>query len=404
MLSGRIKELLTDWWLNLSNRFLRRRALSRYPDDQLFCSKPFNWFEVSRGAEEGEVFVCCPTWLPKSIGNLARQSVAEIWNGKAAQQIRKSMFDGSLRHCKAENCPHLQEKSYPVQRIGDIEDPDLLRLLKDRVTILPHGPREINCSYDRSCNLSCPTCRTQVIMEHNRSAEILDIQQKINDTALADATRLYITGSGDPFGSPYFRSWLHGMRRSDMPNMREIHLHSNGQLWTERTWSLIPEEIRDLIRSADISIDAARPETYAINRRGGELERLLHNLEFISGLRVNGPIKWLSINMVVQDNNFEEMEEFVAMGKRYHCDTVYLHRLVNWGTFSDTEFAERAVHLPSHPRHEAFLDALDGKSLDDHIVVLGNLTELRRKKDPVPFEGIGHLPASEKQLLGSLRP
>jgi hypothetical protein len=29
----------------------------------LFCSRPFHWFEVSRGKEEGEVFVCCPSWL-----------------------------------------------------------------------------------------------------------------------------------------------------------------------------------------------------------------------------------------------------------------------------------------------------------------------------------------------------
>lgn len=360
-----------------SGKDLRQEVLDRYPGDQLFCSRPFKWFEVSRGKEEGEVFACCPNWLPKPMGNLARQSVDEVWNGKAAQDLRKSMLNGSLKYCNAHNCPHLQEISGPVQRIKDVTDPDLLHALRYKLAKLPYGPREINCSYDRSCNLSCPSCRTSVIMEHARGAEILDIQRKINDTALEDATRLYITGSGDPFGSPFFREWLHSMRRSDMPNMQQIHLHSNGQLWTERTWNLIPAEIRELITSADISIDAARPETYAINRRGGEFERLLRNLEFIGGLRVNGPLKWLSINMVVQANNFEEMVGFVELGKRFHCDTVYLHRLVNWGTFSESEFAERAIHLPTHPRHRDFLAALQDDALKDDRVIIGNLTELR---------------------------
>jgi hypothetical protein len=68
--------------------------------------------------------------------------------------------------------------------------------------VLPYGPRSVNCSYDRSCNLSCPSCRTQVIVESRNRERISGIQGKINDDALADARLLYITGSGDPIGSP----------------------------------------------------------------------------------------------------------------------------------------------------------------------------------------------------------
>jgi len=45
---------------------------------------------VSRGKEEGEVYLCCPSWLNTSVGNLAYQSVDEIWNGPIAQDIRRS--------------------------------------------------------------------------------------------------------------------------------------------------------------------------------------------------------------------------------------------------------------------------------------------------------------------------
>jgi len=345
--------------------------------DKLFCSRPFKWFEVSRWQEEGEVFVCCPNWLPKPIGNLRDQSVAEIWNGEAAQEIRRGILDGSFSYCEARNCPHLQNLSEPVQRVADVTDPELLKIIEEELTVLPYGPRELNCSYDRSCNLSCPSCRTELIMEHDRADEILAIQRKINDDALADAEMLYITGSGDPFGSPYFRRWLQTMRRSDMPNMQTIHLHTNGLLWTDRTWETIPAEVRALVKTADISIDAARPETYALNRRGGDFERLVRNLEFISGLRADGPLEWFGVNMVVQANNFEEMAEFVALGRRLGCDMIMFNRLVNWGTFSQAEFEDRAVHLPNHPLHGAFLQALQDEALRDEAVYLGNLEALR---------------------------
>jgi iron-sulfur cluster protein len=343
----------------------------------LFCSRPFQWLEVSRGKEEGEAYVCCPSWLERPIGNLNRRSVSEAWNGPVAQDIRRSILDGSFEYCNASRCPHLQTLTEPVQKIEDVTDPDLKRAIRERLTVVPWGPRQVNCSYDRSCNLSCPSCRTGLIVESTRRDEILAIQQKLRDEALPEARLLYITGSGDPFGSPFFRKWLQTLRRSDAPQLEVIRLHTNALLWTERLWATISEDIRPLIKHADISIDAATQGTYAVNRRGGEFETLLQNLGFIATLRTCGPLEWLGINMVVQANNFAEMPDFVRLGRRYNADTVYFQQLVNWGTFSDEEFRERAVHLPDHPLHAEFLDVLRDEALADPIVHMGNLAGLR---------------------------
>ena len=344
---------------------------------RLFCAKPFTWFEVSRGREEGEVFLCCPGWLKRPVGNLLRQSVAEAWNGAAAQDIRRSILDGSFEYCDASLCPHLQEISGPVQEVEDVTDPVLRRVIREGLTVLPYGPRDVNCAHDRSCNLSCPSCRTELIIETRRREEILGIQKKLDDEALADAERLYITGSGDPFGSPLFRSWLRTMKRSNMPRLHTLHLHTNGLLWTPRMWETIPAEIRALIRSAEISIDAASPETYAVNRRGGSFSTLLTRLEFIHGLRAGGPLERLTISMVVQENNFREMRDFVFLGKRFGVDTVYFSRLADWGTFSPEELQSRSVHRADHPRHRELLAALSDHVLGDPIVCMGNLTDLR---------------------------
>ena len=264
-----------------------------------------------------------------------------------------------------------------MQYVEDVTDEDLRAAIENDLTILPYGPREINCSYDRSCNLSCPSCRTQVIIESRNKQQILTIQDKINDQALKDAEWLCITGSGDPFGSPFFRRWLQTMKRADMPLLTGIHLHTNAQLWTPEMWSTIAADIRELITSAEISIDAARAETYAYNRRGGSFEKLLKNLEFISTMRLGGPLEWLGLSMVVQENNFEEMTEFVRLGQSFNSDLVYFSKLINWGTYSEIEYCERAVHLPAHPRHREFVAMLGDEVFNQQIVNLGNLTELR---------------------------
>src|SRR5262249_22737123 len=147
-----------------------------------------------------------------------------------------SVHDGSFSFCNKQRCPFLQTVSGPVKRREDVNDPEMLAHMQGRHTVLDHGPRDINCTYDRSCNLSCPSCRSAIIVEVDAKDEILAIQQKLNDEALKDAHVLSITGSGDPFGSPFFRKWLQTMKPEDMPALQRIHLHTNAQLWTPTLW------------------------------------------------------------------------------------------------------------------------------------------------------------------------
>lgn len=350
---------------------------------RLICTKPFEWFEVTQLNGRGSVYLCCPSWLNRSVGNLQHQSVGEIWNGAAAQDIRRSILDGSFKYCDGARCPYLQTQSGPVKTIGEVEDKEIKSAIEKNLTMLPYGPKKIICTYDQSCNLSCPTCRTELIVEREHEREILGIQHKLQDQALEQADYLHITGSGDPFGSPYFRQWLQDMRREDMPRLEWIHLHSNGLLWTPGMWGRISASVRQLIKSTEISIDAATAETYAVNRRGGDLAKLLRNLEFISTLRQNGPLQHLKISMVVQANNFLEMPDFVRLGRRFHCDEVYFSQLVNWGTFSNEEFEQRAIHRPAHPRHLEFVELLQDEIFSDAIVDLGNLTETKAARRPL---------------------
>jgi hypothetical protein len=362
-------------------RAIRAPRPPRPAGERLFCAQPFERFEVlGGGGERGEVFFCCQSWVTQSIGNMGEKPVAEVWNGKAAQAFRRSILDGSFKYCRADLCPYLQRVDGPVQRIEEVTDPALKDVIANRRTILPFGPKDIICCFDQSCNLSCPTCRDHLIMETAHGDAILDIQKRLETEALADARLLYITGSGDPFGSPYFRRWLQTMKRSAMPKLERIHLHTNGLLWTPRIWASIPAETQALVKSTTISIDAAEPETYAENRRGGEFAMLLRRLAFISDLRRNGPLEHLEIHMTVQLNNFQEMPAFVALGRRFGCDRVTFHRMLDWGSFSSEEYAARAIHEPQHRRHGELLAMLRNPALQDPIVNLSNFTDLAARQ------------------------
>lgn len=346
---------------------------------QLFCSKPFTWFEITNVKELGEVYLCCPAWLDNSVGNLQFQSVKDIWNSKKAQEIRRSILDGTFEYCDYSRCAFLQTETGPVEKIESVNDKALKEIVEKKQMILSYGPGQIICTYDRSCNLSCPSCRTKRIIERRHKKQIVKIQEKIQNEALKDACYLHITGSGDPFGSPFFRKWLQSMKREGMPGIKTIHLQTNALLWTQKMWDTITEEIQLLITSADISIDAANPETYSENRRGGSFRKLLENLEFISALRRSGPLKRVCISMVVQENNYREMPDFIRLGKHFCFDSVYFSQLVNYGTYSDKEFKKRAVHFPDHPRHQEFVALLKNEIFHDSIVQLGNLTDFYGK-------------------------
>ena len=100
-------------------------------------------------------------------------------------------------------------------------------------------------------------------------------------------------------------------------------------------------------------------------------------LSFIAELRTEGPLDYLEIHMTVQANNYREMPAFVELGRRHNCDRVSFHQLLDWGSFTAEEFAARAIQRPTHPEHPAFLVMLADKRLEDPIVYLSNLTDLK---------------------------
>ncbi len=107
-----------------------------------------------------------------------------------------------------------------------------------------------------------------------------------------------------------------------------------------------------------VSIDAARPETYERLRRPAKWPVLMSNLEVLSDMRRSRTVRYLQINFVVQEDNYREILDFVALGRRLGVDNIWFQRLTNYGAFNEGTFVRADVTSPRHPGHAELLEIL----------------------------------------------
>lgn len=366
-----------------------------------FCSAPFYMLDIR---VDGSCWICCEQWLPKSIGNLYYNSLDEIWNGQTAREIRQSILDQNFKFCDNKQCPALASDMLDI--ITNISDEQRQQVLDrkvpndtdikvtssfstDIITYFLQNdlPSQINLSYDRSCNLQCPSCRSDVI-NINEGTEYLRIKQLHDDVikTLFDKPHdkkitLNITGSGDPFASKIFRDFLFEFDPTPWPNLR-LGIQTHGGLLTKVNWERI-KHWHNRIEFIKICFDAATKSTYEIIRKRGNWDQLMSNCEFLNE-KLKDSSMFAVADFVVQDQNFKEMKDFVKifLEKFNNFSYICFYVVNNWGTWNDDEYAQRAVWKNDHPQHQELLTVLADEIFDHPKVILGSFDKMRQfRKD-----------------------
>ena len=337
---------------------------------EYFCYQPFCTLELGR-APEFPATVCCSNWLTRGIGSFADgESLSEVWNSTAAQEIRASIHDGSFRHCDRTQCPLIANRALPKksEATGYIKE-----ILENRETVLARGPTDVVLSNDLTCNLHCPACRTERIgvTQGSEWEAMKEVQGRVLKAALPETRTLVITGSGDPLASRLYRELLEELSSANFPDLK-ITLNTNGVLLTPGMWERL-RKIRKNIRTIFVSVDAATKEVYEKVRKGGDFAQLQRNLDFIGDLRRERKLDFLRMDFVVQQQNYHELPQFVERAREVGADRVFLQKIVNWGTFSPTEFSEKAVWQKTHPEYAQLQQILAKPILRDDLVFKGNL-------------------------------
>ena len=322
------------------------------------CNYPF---ESMQYTIDGAVTACC--WSTKYVlGNMYENSMLEIWNNERMQNFRASMHDGTYRYCDLDICPKRriddgteQGKKFQINK----------KAKETKAVHVDDTPRTLELHYDQTCNLKCPTCRLDIISQNN-------LKEK-NDKALKElfpyAEVLTFGGVGDPFVSNHLREFFFTVSEEEFSNVKRLVFVTNALLVNKSLWDKLSPAVKSKRIEFSISIDAASKETYALNR-GGDWETLLENMKFISSLNLED----VTISMVVQNNNFQEMKQFINMGRELGFKIVF-QKLGDWNTFSSKEYSERNVWSPSHPNYQLFKELCQDPVFKEKAIFLPQISD-----------------------------
>lgn len=350
-----------------------RGDADEYDLSDKFCRMPFTHLTTGLG---GETFAChCPAWVPFSIGNVFEAGSPDaLWNSERMTEIRRSIHDGDFRYCSRTLCSYIKARKLP--RKSDVTDPDLRAYIDGRITRIEEPPTVVELSHDSTCNLACPSCRTEMLIAKEDDVDLYasSTERVILPLLKRVKGQTYINGGGEAFASKHFRTILGALNRDEYPGLKVL-LITNGQLITRRRWSEFPN-LPEMLALVSVSVDAARAETYEKLRRPGKWAPLMKNLEFIASMRRANTIPLFSLNFVVQRDNFREMLDVVALADNLGADGVWFQRVTNYGAYSEAEFADVDVGNPAHRLHAELLAILRNPILQRPAINMAMLLNL----------------------------
>lgn len=336
------------------------------------CVQLSKYFEIH---PNGDISICCFSWLPKFFGNILHQTPEEIFNDPKRLGLIDDMTKGLYTEC-TDHCPLISSllsgKVYPNSYLVPLNQ------LSDDIR-----PITINFSYDQSCNLQCPSCRNELILyklkDNPKLDNIHNNVKKFIDYLVSQGNKviLKITGSGDAFGSPTYWNFLKELAENPNDSIA-LRLHTNGTLMSEDRLNAI-KPIWQNIHQINVSIDAATDSTYEIVRQNGSFEKLKTNLSTLNDLISQGffpNMHSFMTNFTVQKRNYREIKDFLEWQFEYeNINSVYFSLMQQWGHLSSERFVSE-FELSSDEKRELG-NIISDSIFDNEKVLLGNLYNLR---------------------------
>ena len=142
-------------------------------------------------------------------------------------------------------------------------------------------------------------------------------------------------------------TFVNSIDRSRFPNL-ELDIGTNG-LMCEQNWHRLGN-MQASVKKITVSIDASQAATYEKIRRSGKWEQLLQSMKFLQNKKHNQGIA-LHTRMIVQQQNYREIESFYQLCQQFDVDVVEYSKLQNWGTWDYFEFKLQDVFNPAHTEY-----------------------------------------------------
>lgn len=288
----------------------------------LECNTMLNHLEI---LHRGNTRCCCTTFVKQNLDNIFEKDTKDVWHSKLHKVMCLSTENKTYSFCDKEMCPLFVTKK--KEEIRDVDRP---------YKQMSEYPEVLALGHDSSCNLSCETCRRELHFAKGQELEMVNrITDKIKEEYLPHGKFLILAGDGEVFACPSYQA----IYESENCRPEYIRLLSNGMLFTPEKWERFRANNKGKIMLT-VSVDAATKQTYESIRRSGNFDKLKKNMEFAAELRKSGELRYFRMNFVVQRRNYQEMPLFVEWGEQLGVDEVFFTKILNWGTYTESEFAQ----------------------------------------------------------------
>jgi hypothetical protein len=227
------------------------------PGERFFCGWP--WETVVLMSDGTIVCGCADPFKKRPAGNAALQSIAEIWNGRVFQELRRGFHTNNPHLCTHCNLIQVVPESGPKPPAE---------------TRLSYLPRRLFVEPCVSCNLSCyeACCNHENGIHFTRHNRLLDYNTytKIIDEIGPTLNRIDFFNYGESFIHPKAIDMI-SYAKSRHPQIY-LFCSTNGLLLN--TEDKLQRLVSSGIDEITFSVDGARQETYEIYRRGGDFRKV----------------------------------------------------------------------------------------------------------------------------------
>ena len=166
------------------------------------------------------------------------------------------------------------------------------------------------------CNLRCPRCATGLGIDPRPkgflSMEALD---RVIDQVEGHAMVVRFDGLGEPLLHPRIVEAVRRLKAAGMGVVISTHFNN---LPREGIDALVESGLDRLM----IAVDGSTQETYERYRRGGELERVLHNMEALrqAKKKVGARKPLVDLQFLDWGYNHHQIDDMRSMAHRFDCD------------------------------------------------------------------------------------
>lgn len=369
---------MSDFEAALAAYDLDRQAMPGEP----FCHAPFVNLHFSHG---GTALACCHN-RTYTLGTYPEDSVADMWNGERAQQLRQAVAGNDL----SQGCQLCARQLLARDLVGlndmagsyadSVSRAFWKRIQEDGLGLdeFARVPRKLEFEIHNSCNLECVMCHGAASSSIRKHRDALPALASPYDEAFVDQLSPYLpdvhqagfTG-GEPFLIPlYYKIWE---RIADRNRGMLLLLVTNGTTLNDR----VRRVVEDLDFVINVSVDSIVKETYESIRKGASLKLVLENSRYFADVmaRKGRPFIW---RCCVMRQNWREMPEMVRFcddnGIRITFNQVEfpldfslhtlspseLREIVDYLRTADAFDANNPVQLYNHQQYRGLLQRLEG--------------------------------------------